>query len=341
MPNHDTSPSLRDLLAWFLAASDTAPSASLENLEQHLCHGLGQRSITALTCSLLHWRRWNINNGQDQTPFSSTVVREYLNAQDAAGASPSSVAVRIWAVRRLLRALGSQDDDTVRVLRGAARAKSVINLHRSRQPHVTAPTGWVHVRRLMQHASRDSPVQIKTVAALLVFYDSLARVHEIFGLRAFDGGWRYPPARRNSLTRLQGGRGSLTLPSGRSVALSPAAMEWLELSFAGRPSRGGPLFTAAATERPWGATSWRTSLSRMLQRTETPSFCVRSLRVGAIQDMLNSKMHPYDVAAIGGWQTLRPILRQVRRPERPRRSSRYSSHVRRVREIPSPQLDLL
>lgn len=301
----------RQLLQEFHSQCIGASELTVSQLDEHICLGLGPRSVTRLFSNARQWLLWYKASGMDASPISREAIARYLGEIESAGVSAATLCARAWAIRRFITMIKHPDPGSVKLICDAQRSFCLRHQAQSYRRHRAEPMSWVHIEQILSMVDLSDPNEIKVAAALLILYDTLSREDDIFGFR-HERSWIRPPVRRSDLRRLQDGRGQLRLTRGKTAAryalLSALTMEWLDRVFDLGGDPEGPLFISQRGT-PWQAAGWTRARNRLLRRLGLPRFTTGSVRLGAGRELLEAKALPLEVARMVGWSNPRPMLR--------------------------------
>lgn len=281
-------------------------------LQQELCRGLGLRTRRSLATYLRHWMRWWHAQKRSGLAGTPAAIEAYIAHQDKEGTLPALVGPRVWAIGRVLGVLSWPDPAAEPVVRRVRRASGYANETRKLQPRLVTPLGWQQIQGIISLTNQHSPEEVRTLAALLLCYETMARNDQIFGFK-FEGKWIVPPASRNDLCRLRKGGTIHLQPDSRgkgkrSVHLSQATMAWLERSILLWPGEGGPLFRAKGGGA-WTSARWKHAFRRFMEGQHLHAYSPSSMRLGKARDLLQQGAHVLDVQEAAGWCVTGPVLR--------------------------------
>ncbi len=313
-----TSERLRTSLALVYPACMGCPLPEhlADELERDLCRGLGVRSQLAIAVSLQHWMTWWCTHGEGTHAGSASAIEAYVSAQERDRAPASSVAQRVWAINRLLKALSWPDPEAEQLVRRIQLAGWHRGCGTDCSPPSAKPLDWEQIQHIVAHTDEHSPRPVRTLAALLLLYETMARPDQIFGFK-HEGRWLVPPASRQSVRRSRRG-GVIDLMADsrgrgkRSVPLSEMTMAWLERSFAFWPGEDGALFR---TERrtPLTRGHWTKEFRGLCKQHRLAACSPTSLRWGKTRDLVGMGVHVFDIQQAAGWAVVNTVLRVLPR----------------------------
>lgn len=277
--------------------------------------GLQPRSMQAVESDMRVWLDWWAGSVQMWSPGSGGSVEAFIDHLRLRDRKVSTVSRILFSVGRVFSLLGWLDEagstliSKVRKLGGDACAA-----RRWCPPRRIAFT-MESIRRCLEVVRHEDELEVRSVAALLVLYDSMESVDQVFGYKSGPE-WHVDPLRRSDVTRRPDGGGILVLGRGmdgaseRTVLLSKMTMEWLDLLHEHRLESGGALFTTAGGN-PWSQSHWHAVVRRVLKRAgfDPDSFSSVSLKLGAAMDLLDSGISPLDVCRKKDWRDTTIVMR--------------------------------
>lgn len=289
----------------------------LEQLTRELTAARQKASYVSIARGLEHWMRWWKTSKLAGLPGDANTLEAYICSQEQGGNTCHTIDGRISAIRRTLRAINKIDPNMERVFRQSRKARNIYSERYQQRPLQRQPLGWADIRKIVQAADQNCRHEVRTVAAMLVLFESMARPRQIFGQRV-EREWILPPTTRAHLQQLADGTGRLALGQDgrgvgkRDVRLSKLAMSWLERSFTLWPKSNGTLFTAENGE-PMAIGCWIKYLKRLLKRHGLEHCTTSSIRLGMAKDLIEKGVHILDVQESAAWAVRGPALRLIPR----------------------------
>ena len=228
---------------------------------------------------------------------------------------PSTILRISFSIERVLTALNlgnPMNRNLTSVVPPAERARSQ---RRHSQPPEATPFGWNKIKKCVETADPSCAREASFIAALLVLYEAMATIDQIFGHWQHQE-WHVQPARRSDVRRISDGSGLLSLqpsrvmPQGREAYLSPLTIKWLERSFHGRQDIDGPLFLSSRG-KPMNYKGWERGARKIASCAGLTAKELTSVspRLGMAKDFLEAGASVPQVCRIGGWADKSCVIR--------------------------------
>lgn len=309
--------------------------------------GLQPRSMRAVESDMRVWLKWWASSAQMWPPGSGQSVGVFIDHLRSRDRMVSTVSRALFSVGRVFSSLGWLDEEAVALISQVRKlGDDACSARRWCPPRRMAFTLEM-VRRCLKVVRKEDELEVRCAAALLVLYDTMECVDQIFGYRS-GSEWHIEPLKRSDVARRPEGGGILVLANGvdgtreRTALLSEMTMAWLDRLHEHRTGSDGALFTTARGN-PWSQSHWHAIVRRILTRAgfAPDSFSSVSLRLGAAKDLLDSGVSPLDICRRNEWRDTTRILRLMEQSDRssqgrPRRRSgvdnpRMTEHQQRTK----------
>ena len=292
--------------------------------------GSKHRTLLGVEIDCRTWLDWWDSVDQSMPPGSGPCVAAffaYLRKQDKA---PATVARTAYFIQRVFRLLGWLDADAEHEIAQVRRLDSDAAAQRKwRRPRATA-FSWTHIQECIAVVNVGKENEVHSIAALLLFYDTMAIGDDVFGCKRGQE-WFVWPLVRDDLVSMPDGTGILSIHNRaredgpRTARLSKSTMKWMACSFEFRRGAAGPLFVSRSGV-PLSMRSWTRIMKTIVERAgfDPASFTGTSARLGRVKDCLGEGMTVLDVCLEGNWQSSGMIIRSMQHDHVP--THRVSEH---------------
>lgn len=287
------------------------------------------------------WVQWLGNRTVDWGSVP-TFIDAYVNDLVVSGLAPRTQVGLTWALGCLWEACGLADHSVRLRLRKIHRQLSrPIRRTRTQAP----PCRRAHLQALLRAVRSDSHRDLCMGALCTVLHETLARAQDILGVK-ISNEWIRRPVEVGSVRRMRDGSGRIRLASEGAadhvvaeVPLSPWAMQWIEAWLQASGITSGALFrsmplgeTSLLASPPLQEKTARKYFTRLVDAAGLSEhrFTLRSLRVGAANDLLQAGVHPESVRAAGRWSDLGSVAHQDAKPMTHRPAEELAAHFART-----------
>jgi integrase len=287
------------------------------------------------------WVQWLGNRTVDWGSVP-TFIDAYVNDLVASGLAPRTLVGLIWALGCLWEACGLADHHVrIRLRKIHRQLRRPIRRTRTQ----ATPCRRAHLQALLRAVRSDSPRDLCIGALCAVLHETLARAQDILGVK-FSNEWIRRPVEVGSVRRMRDRSGRIRLASEGAadhvvaeVPLSPWAMQWIEAWLQASGITSGALFramplgdTCLLASPPLQEKTARNYFARLVDAAglSDHGFTLRSLRVGAANDLLQAGVHPESVRAAGRWSDLGSVAHQDAKPMIQRPAEELAAHFART-----------
>jgi site-specific recombinase XerD len=257
-----------------------------------------------------YFLKWCRENGHTAFPAPPKVVAGWVDHRFAQGLRAHPVMGEVYAIRRVMRALGHADPTITREVKLAIRrGKRTYGIRRRQVPPINAD-----LRDRMAAACPDTPAGLRDRAILALGYDTMCRRGELAALRIED---LTPQADGTAQILVRQEKqdpsraGSVAYLSARAYAVVKA---WLAAS----GHREGPVLRQVRGGRNGLAPQALSERLHILGRRVgldpeiANQLSVHSLRIGAVQDLTIAGHSLLQIMRAGRWRHVNSVIDYAR-----------------------------
>lgn len=290
---------------------------SLEKLRIHAA-SLKPRSVKAIESDLRGWGTWWSQSGKGKPIHDADSLGQFFEYLASIGRQPGSIYRSASSVKCVLASLGLMNAEARSVIQRVCRSGVTSKQQTRWRPLRATPLSGEHIRAFLSVVDTQVDHEVHCAAALLVMYESAARVDQLFGHKEL-GDWHLPPASAADIRKNADGTGSISLRSvneeiaRREAHLSELTMAWMSLSLQRRQGGAGALFVSRRGT-PMRLDTWSRNIRKIMVRAglDPERFSCSSPRLGVLRDLLARGSCPEDVRRASGWGQMDSVIRLLR-----------------------------
>ena len=261
------------------------------------------------------FENWCLKRGVQPFPSDVRAVCDFIEEQ-APGKAPSTVKIRLYAIRKAQRLLHlpdpTYDEDINITLRRIRRAK-----------HARPKQAKGLTRKYLEaflDVQPDGPVGLRKRAMLSLGYELLTRRAELVALASDDVEFRNDGTLRVLILRSKAdpfGEGRLAFTSTRTASL---VRDWLDWRGPCIKPLFCPVYQGKAIQRNLSITTVKALIKSSAKEAGLPKeivdqFSGHSLRVRAAQDLLCAGFDTVAIMRAGGWKSINVLSRYLEKAE--------------------------
>jgi len=278
------------------------------------------RTVNAYAYDYAQWADWVSTGPHPESPISPQMLSAYLSFGRKRGLSAGTIQRKVFSLRTFLRDVNLMTEPRKHQLASVARQCNASPVLMQRTAQIPANL----IECLDGVIDPASPRDVRDLAMLSLFVDTMAHISELLGLFQ-NGTWVVAPVRIEEFVKLNNGTGRVPLRSLDTRRQSPPSSahvsartvqrieNWLSIS----GLKSGPIFRAfrkGHSIRSDSAPYRHDGLPRTIRRLAklagiTHRVTLACLRASTVNKMLAAGFHIEDVRKAGRWSRLDSIGR--------------------------------